>query len=97
MSKRRIGALAALNLILLMGWVLVELSPEPVSAQAAAQAVQAKHDYMMVSGLVRGRANQDAVYIFERRTGRMVVIFHDSATKKTTMIAQRPRAQQKKR
>jgi len=110
MNNRPIRTLAALNLILLVGLALVELSPTPGIAPANAQvgaptsqATPAKHDYVMISGKVRGRANQDAVYIIEQRSGRMIVIFHDSTTKKTSMIAgsrrvkPKPAQQQKRR
>ena len=104
MKNRWIKTWAALNLILLIGLALVEISPELNSAQARtpigdtvevqvraqdAPARQIKRDYIMVAGKVRGRSRQDAIYIIEQRSGLIAVLFHDSTTKKTIYLGRK--------
>ena len=85
MNKRSLGALVALNLVLLVALAVVTISPQPAEAQVGLR----QSEYIMVSGVVRGRAQQAVVYIIDLSTGQMAAIFHDANTGKSQFIAGR--------
>jgi len=85
MNKRSLGALVALNLVLLVALVLVTLSPQPASAQVGLRQAE----YVMVSGVVRGRQQQAAVYILNLSSGQTAALFFNADTRRSTIIAGR--------
>lgn len=84
MNKRSLGALIALNLVLLVALVVVGLTPQPAAAQFAARG-----DYMMIAGAVAGREAQASVYIIERNTQRMLALMFRSSDNQFEVIAGR--------
>jgi hypothetical protein len=85
MNKRSLGALVALNIVLLVALALVSFSPQPAKAQVGLR----QSEYIMVSGVVRGRTQQAVVYIIDLSTGQMAAIFHNADTGKSSIIAGR--------
>ena len=86
MNKRSLGALVALNLVLLAGLLLTSLAPQ----QAAAQGfTQPRASYIMLPGAVIGRQDQSAIYIIELGTGRMVALLYDSVREQIDLIDRR--------
>jgi len=85
MNKRSLGALVALNIVLLVALAVVSISPQPANAQVGLR----QSEFIMVSGIVRGRQQQAVVYIIDLSTGQMVAIFHDANTGKSSFIAAR--------
>lgn len=83
MNKRSLGALVALNVCLLVALVMVSLTPEKAEAQIGGSS------YIMIAGQVVGRQNENAVYIIETSTARMVSILFNGGNKKLEVIAGR--------
>ncbi len=75
MSKRSLPALIVLNVALLVLLGISLLLPSNVEAQLGGGG----NDYLMISGAVRGRTNQDVVYIVETNSARMVAVTYRSA------------------
>ncbi len=73
MNKQSLGALIALNVVLVVALALVGLSPQPAAAQAFVRP-----QYAMISGAVPGRV-EAAIYIVELNSARVAaVIFRSS-------------------
>lgn len=70
MNLRSLGALVVLNAVLLAALAVVTFAPAPAQAQLGAAG-----EYLMIPGFAQGRDNQEAVYIIETKTARMVAIF----------------------
>jgi hypothetical protein len=83
MNKRSLGALIALNLVLLAGLVLTALAPRTAQAQGFAAN---RASYIMLPGQISGREGQSAVYIVELTTGRMVALIYSSATEQIELL-----------
>ncbi len=82
MTERSLAVLILVNLVLLAGLVVVMSSPEPASAQFGAS-----NQYLMISGAVTGRSNQDCVYIIDLQTSQMVATLFNSSNEKMDYIA----------
>jgi len=82
MTERSLAVLILLNLILLAGLVVLMSSPEPAVAQFGAS-----NQYLMISGAVTGRSNQDCVYIIDLQTSQMVATVFNSSNEKIEYIA----------
>ena len=72
MNRRSLGTLIAVNFVLLIALAVVTLPPAPAEAQ-----LRGKGEYAMVSGNVRGRSNQDAVYVVDTRRGRVASFVYE--------------------
>ena len=84
MTRKSLGALIVLNLVLLLGLAAVTV-PTP---QAEAQ-VRRGSAYIMIAGQVTGRDSQNAVYITELNSGKMAAMFFNGANEKVEWIAGR--------
>ena len=82
MNARSLKKLIALNagLLIALG-AAVTMSPEPAEAQLGGGG-----RYMMVAGEVKGRTNQDGVYIIELNSQRLAAIMFDSAADRLDLI-----------
>jgi hypothetical protein len=85
MNRRSLGALIVLNAVLLAALAVLTFSPP----QATAQGFGARSDYLMIPGFAQGRSNQEAVYIFELRSSKMVALFFNAARSEIEYIAAR--------
>ena len=84
MTKRTLGALIVLNAVLLAGLAVVSVPVQEADAQFVAG-----RDYVMISGQASGRESQNAVYIVEQTTARMIALFFNSANNTVQYIAAR--------
>ena len=86
MNRQSLGALVALNIVLLLALVVVSLTPAKVNAQpfggGAAQ-------YVMLAGEVTGQKNMNAIYITELVSARMIVVMFNGGNKDFKAIAAR--------
>lgn len=85
MNRNSLGALVALNVVLLMALVVVSLTP----SRAQAQLGGAAGNYVMLAGEVTGQRNMNAVYITELTTARMVVVMFNGGNEKLEVISAR--------
>lgn len=69
MNKRSLGALIALNFVLVVALSLVSFLPQPAAAQAFGRS-----QYIMVAGNAVGRELESVIYIIELNTGRVAAI-----------------------
>lgn len=79
MNKRSLGALIALNLVLLVALAVV-MPAKPAYGQLR------QAEYLMISGAVTGRAQQNAVFIIELSSARMVALLFDSGNDKVDLL-----------
>lgn len=86
MNMRSLGALVALNLVLLAALMATVLMPSKAEAQLGALA---KPQYLMVAGDVTGRRQQAAVYVIETNTAKMAAIFFNSGTNRIEVVGGR--------
>lgn len=84
MSKRSLGALVVLNLVLLVGLAVVSTPTQTAHAQFGAGA-----NYLMISGPSSDRKSQDAIYILELKSARMIAMFVNTSNDKVEYIASR--------
>ncbi len=84
MNRRSLGALVAINAILLAALVVVSLSAAPAIAQFGLRG-----DYVMVAGDVTGRSDQEAVYILDLKSQKMITLLFDTRTNKLEPVAGR--------
>jgi len=82
MNKRSLGALVVLNLVLVIALAVVSLSPQPAEAQFGGGS-----NYIMIAGEITGRTNQNAVYIVETQSARMISVLFNSSNKTFQVIA----------
>ena len=83
MNRRALAALILINAVLLSALVISSLTP-PALAQMGGRG-----NYMMISGKIRGRANQNAVYIIDQTSTRIVALTFNSANNRLELIAGR--------
>ncbi|MCC6682109.1 MAG: hypothetical protein IT445_14500 [Phycisphaeraceae bacterium] len=83
MNRRSLAALILLNSVLLAALVVGSFS-SPVQAQFGAAG-----NYMMIAGQVRGRTNQNAIYIIDQQTSQMVSMMFNSANNEFEYFAAR--------
>jgi len=76
MNKHTLAALIVLNIVLF--FALVVTTPPAVQAQGLRGA---SGKFLMVSGDVRGRQDQEAIYIVEINTGAMMAMTYDPRTR----------------
>lgn len=83
MNKRSLRALIALNVCLLVALVMVTLTPEKAEAQIGGA------QYIMIAGQAIGQTNQNAVYIIDAGTAKMVALMFNGGNKRLDVIAGR--------
>ena len=83
--KRALSALIALNVVLLLALAVVNLLP----TEAQAQGLAPGGDYIMIAGQVKGRNQQDAVYIVELRSAQVAAVMYNSNSDQLEVIATR--------
>jgi hypothetical protein len=81
-NRKTLGALIALNVVLLAGLAAVCLSPKPAQAQGFAGS-----SYLMLAGDVVGREQQAAIYVIDVNTGQIATLFFNGSTGKWEEIA----------
>ncbi len=84
MNRRSLGALIALNLVLVIALAMVSLTAQPAAAQFGGGS-----DYIMISGRVTGRQSQNVVYVVETNSARMIALFFNSANNQLSVIGGR--------
>ena len=86
MNRRSLGVLVALNLALLVGVLVVSLSPDP----AAAQGFRGRGgNYFMIAGQVEGLPQQAGVYILNLQDGELYWLLYNSDNDRLEVIAGR--------
>lgn len=85
MNRRALGALIVLNAVLLAGLAVLTFTPAP----ATAQGFGARSEYLMIPGFAQGRAQQEAVYIFELKSSKVVGLFFNASRGEIEYIAAR--------
>jgi hypothetical protein len=83
MNQRSLTALIAINVVLLTALVFSVTVFTPQLAQAQ---FGGNNQYLMISGAVVGREQQNAIYIINRNTSRMVAILFNTANDKMDFI-----------
>ncbi|MEX2214082.1 MAG: hypothetical protein WD768_08145 [Phycisphaeraceae bacterium] len=84
MNRKSLGALVALNGVLLIALIMVAMLPaRPAQAQFGGVA------FVMIAGEVTGQARFNCVYITELSSARMVAIMFNSANDKLEKLAGR--------
>ena len=73
MNKQSLGALIALNVVLLAALIVVNLAPQRATAQGFGRA-----QYIMVAGDVVGRSEQ-VVYVIEVNSGRVAALLFNGS------------------
>ena len=87
MNRKSLGALVALNVVLLLALMFVALAPSTTHAQFNQQA------YIMIAA--RGKnvpQDRHIIYITELSTAKMVAVIYDSQKETFDWIAGRPLA-----
>jgi len=74
MNRQTLRVLVVLNLVMLIAVVVVGLMPQPAQAQLA------RSEYIMVSGEVTGRSQQNAIYIINLGTNQIAAVLFNSGT-----------------
>jgi len=82
MKRKALHTLIAVNVVMLLALVFITLTPAPAQAQFSGA------QYIMVGGAVAGRTQQNAVYIIELQTARMITIFYNGASKRVEVVGQ---------
>ena len=85
MNRKSLGALVALNAVLLMALIIVSLTPSRTQAQLGG----AGGNYVMLAGESVGQKNMNAIYITELTTAKMVVVMFNGGNEKLEVIAGR--------
>lgn len=85
MNRKSLGALVALNAVLLMALIIVSLTPARTHAQLGGAGGQ----YVMLAGEAVGQRNMNAIYITELTSARMVVVMFNGGNEKLEVIAGR--------
>ena len=83
MNKQSLGALVALNMVLLVALVMVSIGPEPAYGQLR------RAEYLLVSGNVEGRNQQDGIFVIELGTSRMIALFFNAANNTVDVVGGR--------
>ena len=84
MNRKSLGALVALNAVLLIALIMVAMLPaRPAQAQFGGNA------FVMIAGEVTGQARFNCVYITELQSAKMVAVMFNSANDKLEVIAGR--------
>lgn len=87
MKKDPLGALIALNAILLLALLLILVLPAPPAE--AQRRGRGRGDYTMVAGEVTGRSDQSAIYLLELNSNRMLALVYDSRGNRLQILAGR--------
>lgn len=83
MNRRSLAVLVLINAVLLSALAVTALTP-PAYAQFGGAG-----NFMMISGQVRGRNSQNAVYIVDQQSSQMIALMFNSANNKFEYIASR--------
>lgn len=81
MNRQTLGALVALNLVLVLALAVVGMTPQPAAAQNFVRP-----QYMMISGDVPGRV-EATIYVVELSTSRVAAIIFRSADNRFEVLA----------
>lgn len=84
MNRKTLGALIALNVVLLAGLAAVVLSPKQAQAQGFGRA-----NYLMIAGDITGREQQAAIYVIETNSGRMISLIFNGSNNTWEVIGSR--------
>jgi len=82
MNRRSLGALVALNVLLLAALAVTSLAPAPVSGQIRTT----KGDYRMVAGTWSGGGNRLMIYILDNTSTKVLPVIYDSAANSLTPV-----------
>jgi hypothetical protein len=80
MNAKTLRALIALNVALLVGLLLTVMTPRPAMAQLA------RAEYIMVAGAVTGRTQQNAVYVVDLSSARIVAFMFNGSNKQLEIV-----------
>ncbi|MCE9589623.1 MAG: hypothetical protein K8S99_03770 [Planctomycetes bacterium] len=81
MNRQSLGALVALNIVLLAALLVVALTPSRAQAQAFNRP-----QYLMVTGDVTGRVNESIVYVIDLTSARIGAIIFSSANNNIEVV-----------
>lgn len=80
MTRRSLSMLVVLNAVLLAALSITSFTP-PAQAQFGGG-----NNFTFISGIATGRDSQDAVYIIDRNTSRMIALMFNSANGQVDLI-----------
>jgi hypothetical protein len=80
MNIKTLRALIALNVALLVGLLVTVMTPQPAAAQLS------RAEYIMVSGAVTGRTQQNAVYVVDLSTARIVAMMFNGSNNQLEIV-----------
>ena len=83
MKRRSLAALVLINSVLLAALAVTVLTP-PAHAQFGMGGA-----FMMISGAVRGRNSQNAIYIIDQQSSNMIAMMFNSANNRFEPIGSR--------
>jgi len=86
MNRSSLGALLALNVVLVVVLALLTFAPAPAGAQGLGGIKGS--DYVMVGGKVQGKT-ANVVYITDLNNAKMIAVYYDINRKSLTTIALR--------
>ncbi|MAE64814.1 MAG: hypothetical protein CMJ18_11150 [Phycisphaeraceae bacterium] len=72
MNKRSLGALIALNIVLLAGLLIVTLTPQTAQAQR-----RGRSHYTMISGRTNQKSSYDIVYLINVDTAQLAALMYE--------------------
>ncbi|MCX5658286.1 MAG: hypothetical protein NTW19_01020 [Planctomycetota bacterium] len=82
MNRQTLGALVALNLVLVLALAIVGFTPQPAAAQNFVRP-----QYMMIAGEVPGRV-EATIYVIELASSRVAAIIFRSSDNRFEVLAQ---------
>ncbi|MEX0775738.1 MAG: hypothetical protein WD042_08510 [Phycisphaeraceae bacterium] len=83
MNKQSLGALIALNVVLLLALLVVTFTgAQPAQAQLGG----GPGPFLMIAGEVTGRQNQAVVYITDLKSARVVAMIFNSSNNELTTL-----------
>lgn len=82
MTKRSLTALVVLNAVLLAAVVVTAFAPPTAQAQFGART-----QYMIIAGEVRGRPQQEGIYVIDRRSAQVLGLFFNSSNDQVEGVA----------
>lgn len=84
MNRKTLGALIALNVVLLAGLAAVTMTPKQAQAQGFSRA-----NFLMISGEITAREQQAAIYVVETNSGRMISLLFNGSNNTWQVIGSR--------
>ncbi len=80
MNIKTLRALIALNVALLVGLLVTVMTPRPAMAQLS------RAEYIMVAGAVTGRTQQNAVYVVDLSSARIVAMMFNGSNNQLEIV-----------